>query len=318
MWDSAEIGFTAYFFKKEKLWTLMPTTIICGHREFHEPEVATSASASTDDTFFDDAPAVLSGTGKKAKYCTFSATYRPAGGVTDAEIDIIRKKLRGAKHYLITEKTGEARHCHWCWETKVPKVTANAKAPFYIALKEQASPETKMSVAFKVRIWYNLDFLQEYMEKPDDHVTISQDLPSPLVFNFPPPDDKRAVREFEDPWFTTQMNLFLADHEADVKRYLETKQYGSFHVRDAATVGLTLKETVAYWLTQRMYSRAISVIHDPRVLKNKVKALHHCIFRHLFGDDKNAMWALTCATNRGIYPYYYWPHWRPTEFEKPR
>jgi hypothetical protein len=232
------------------------------------------------DQFFDEEE-----TSTVAKYETFWGTYRPYGGVTDAELKILERlfaKERAVK--AVTEKEGSERHVHWCWVSAQPKKVGNAKAPYYLALKKQWHPQTKAKVALKVKIWYSYDPIKNYMCKDSTYTDIVDTMLEQHAVEklFPAPDDRRACRAKADPWYEKQRDDFLDQWEEEECP--------------------TLRD-VNRWFYCRMCDLQIHVIHDPRIYKQKVIALYHLLWYFFYKDEPARISVAAEAAMNGNFPF---------------
>lgn len=125
-----------------------------------------------------------------SKVKTFAITFRPLNGVDDNDVDKINAWIvkRSLYYHVITEKTGSERHVHaaMIFHTEVTRsqVTIQMKRLF----PNLSTDEHKVFMK-GIRVMYNEDFIKAYMDKSDDTVVISSNLPEAgtIEHYFPPP-----------------------------------------------------------------------------------------------------------------------------------
>lgn len=123
------------------------------------------------------------------KYKTFAITFRPRDGVTNDQIAKMEKWLRrhAEYHHLITEKEDLERHIHCGFVKKNESTVSNMRALMKGLFKGISAEESRVLSA-GVKIMYNEDWLSSYLNKGDDTVVISTNLPEAghLESYFPP------------------------------------------------------------------------------------------------------------------------------------
>jgi len=124
-----------------------------------------------------------------SKFSTFALTIRPTEGVSDDDIKSTMGFLRRTAEYyhVVTEKLGSQRHIHAavCFKTPVSKGEVATKL---IRLFKEYSPQEKAVLRKGIKIMYNMDFINNYLDKDDDTVVIASNLPEAghLESYFPP------------------------------------------------------------------------------------------------------------------------------------
>ena len=112
------------------------------------------------------------------KYKTFAFTLRPRDGVTDKQIEqiCVYSRKNCEYYHVITEKTDDERHVHAAWVMKEPKARSNVATCLIRMFKELADDEKRV-MQNGLKIMYNEDWLRKYMDKDDDTVVVTTNLP---------------------------------------------------------------------------------------------------------------------------------------------
>lgn len=130
------------------------------------------------------------------KFVTFAFTVRPRDGVTDDHIQSFVKYIKSkcTYYYIITEKKDDERHIHAATVFKKP-VTRSNVCTCIVRIFSDLSPEERKVLQQGVRVMYNSDFMNKYMEKDDDTVVIERNLPESGCIEsfFPPPLKKKTT-----------------------------------------------------------------------------------------------------------------------------
>lgn len=109
---------------------------------------------------------------------TFALTIRPKDGVTDQDIQKTMKWCRkhALYYHVVTEKTGSQRHIHaGVFLHKEKK--KNDVCIMLCGLFKDLTPEEKTVLRHGVKIMYNWDFIEKYLDKDDDTEVIGTHLP---------------------------------------------------------------------------------------------------------------------------------------------
>lgn len=109
---------------------------------------------------------------------TFALTVRPLDGITDKQISTMAKWLKKSCDYyhLVTEKTGSARHLHTGFILRESRTRSNVLSKILNLHKDLTATE-KSVLRSGLRIMYNWDFVNSYLDKDDDTVVIESCLP---------------------------------------------------------------------------------------------------------------------------------------------
>jgi len=175
---------------------------------------------------------------EQCKFKTFALTVRPRDGISDQQVSILTAfiKKRTDHHHVVTEKLGSERHVHAALYLK----TAITKSNFATLLTRLCKntldfDETELSVVRKgIKILYNNDFVENYLDKDDDTVVISTDLPesSHLESWYPPkPVTKSKTQkhsayywELEKLWYELQSPT-VEVHTLNARHFLYRLMY---------------------------------------------------------------------------------------------
>lgn len=142
---------------------------------------------------------------------TFAITLRPRDGVTDDDITLFSAWMR--KHceyyYLITEKLVEDRHIHAALFLKTPSTQSNLCTTL-LRLMKHLDPEEKAVFRKGIKVMYNADFLNSYMQKGDDTVVINECLPEAATLNsyYPPALPRKKGPSAVDPFYANLERLW--------------------------------------------------------------------------------------------------------------
>lgn len=112
------------------------------------------------------------------KVRSFAVTIRPAGGITDEQIDRFVKfvKKHCEYYFIVTEKDDVSRHIHSGLFLKKSSTSSNLCTQL-LRLYKDFSHEEKAVMRGGVKFMYNGDFITNYMDKDDDTVVIERCLP---------------------------------------------------------------------------------------------------------------------------------------------
>lgn len=167
------------------------------------------------------------------KFSTYALTIRPRDGIDDGQIAVVTAfiKKRSDYYHIITEKTGHERHLHAACFFKM-SVTKSNLATLLVRLAKNTLrlTEEEIPVLRKgIKILYNNDFIEKYMDKNDDTVVIASELPPAghMESFFPPkpapPETRKKEKHsayywnLEELWYkhvtpTTEVNTINARH----------------------------------------------------------------------------------------------------------
>ena len=121
-------------------------------------------------------------------YSSYAITVRPQDGVTDQQILKVSKWIKKNSDYyhVVTEKSGSSRHIHAGFFLKSPKPRSNVLQMLMQLFKDLSNPE-KAVLRKGLRIMYNWDFVDQYLDKDDDTVVIDSSLPEHRLETYFPP-----------------------------------------------------------------------------------------------------------------------------------
>lgn len=190
-----------------------------------------------------------------SRYSSFAITFRPRDGVTEEHITKFMKYVRRTckYYYVVTEKVEEARHIHAGLFLNSPK-TKGAVVIDMKRIDPTLDDDEKRNINRGVRIQYNFDFIQNYLDKDDDTVLVSKNLPEVqrLDAYWPPREEQRLAQAKK------AVDSYYANLEA------------LWHIHAPVATDIT-KDSVADFLFNMMYSaRKIRVMRDDRTIKSTV------------------------------------------------
>ena len=195
-----------------------------------------------------------------SKISTFALTFRPRNGVSDIQILQLEQFIlkRSQWWHLITEKLNDERHVHAGFVTKAPMTRSNLCQCLTQLFPELSDDERRL--LFKgVKVMYNKDFIENYLNKDDDTVVISTNLPEAgsLESYFPPKPKAPANRRLAYHALMEQYEVLWRQHRAlhvelntmNVRDFLHDMQYNE------RLIGLLPEKTFVQhskWLTRWM------------------------------------------------------------------
>jgi len=131
------------------------------------------------------------------EFRTYALTVRPRDGITDEQISTTCRWIKKNSEYyhVVTEKTGSSRHLHAGFILKNPRPRSNILQRI-LQLFPDLSPEERTVLRGGLKIMYNWDFINSYLDKGDDTVLIERCLPESghLESFFPPMPDPTVPR----------------------------------------------------------------------------------------------------------------------------
>lgn len=113
------------------------------------------------------------------KCSTFALTIRPRNGVTDSMISTIVNwiKSRCLYYLIVTEKLDSARHVHAGIVLKKEVTRSNLCMSLSRLLNDSLDHEERRVFLSGIKIMYNDDWINNYLNKDDDTVIIESSLP---------------------------------------------------------------------------------------------------------------------------------------------
>lgn len=111
-------------------------------------------------------------------YRSYAITVRPRDGITDDQVALVSKWVKKNCEYyrLITEKTGSERHIHAGLILREARPRSNILQRLLQLFKE-LTPSEKNVLRSGLKIMYNWDFVNSYLDKDDDTVVVLENLP---------------------------------------------------------------------------------------------------------------------------------------------
>lgn len=187
-----------------------------------------------------------------SKYTSYAITFRPRNGVTDAHITKFMKYVRRTcqYYYVVTEKCDDARHLHAGIFLSIPKSKSNIATDLK-RIDPTLDDDEKRNIGRGIRIQYNFDFIQNYLDKDDDTVLVAKNLPEVARLDtfWPPPEEQRLAQS----------------KKAVDKYYANLEALWYIHTPVALEVN---KDNCCDFLFNLMYNlRLIRVIKDDKTIK---------------------------------------------------
>lgn len=151
---------------------------------------------------------------------TFALTIRPYGGITDEQIELVRKYVvRKCDYYsLITEKEDDQRHLHAGLFLKKSASRSNV-CNEVLRLFKDLTPAEKSVLRDGIKVMYNADFVNNYLTKGDNTVVIARSLPEVKTmenyFAAVPPKKKKGPASV-DPFYANLEKLWY-EHKRPVE-----------------------------------------------------------------------------------------------------
>lgn len=143
---------------------------------------------------------------------TYAVTFRPKDGVSDSQIALFSTyvKRKCDYYYIVTEKELDERHIHAGLIYKKAVSRSNVTIELNRLFKN-LSVEEKKVFTNGIKVMYNRDFIDKYMNKGDGTVIIEKNLPEKgLESYFPPPlvsrteshalNHHRTMKQYETLW----------------------------------------------------------------------------------------------------------------------
>lgn len=112
------------------------------------------------------------------KFSTYALTFRPKDGVDDDQVQKLTAWIskRCVYYHIVTEKTGSARHLHAGLFLRTPITRSNIGVLLSRLFADLPSNEKRVWLN-GIKIMYNEDFIDKYLDKDDDTVVIASCLP---------------------------------------------------------------------------------------------------------------------------------------------
>lgn len=176
-------------------------------------------------------------------YQSFSVTFRPRSGVTDLQISKFMKYVRRRCEYyhVVTEKTGMDRHIHAALFMKKACTKGNVAIDM-CRLDPDLDSDEKAVARRGVKIQYNRDWVQVYLDKDDETEVVSSNMPewSFLESYWPPAlDQKKAMAEKAVDKYYAKLEVLWLEHRGpgieickeSVRDFLTDMMYSARKIR---------------------------------------------------------------------------------------
>lgn len=129
---------------------------------------------------------------------TYAVTLRPLDGISDSQVSTMAKwiKKNSSYYHVVTEKTGSSRHLHAGFVLKEARPRSNVLQRLMQLFKD-LTPSEKSVFRSGLKIMFNWDFVNSYLDKDDDTVVVESHLPEEghIESFFPPkPVPSEAAR----------------------------------------------------------------------------------------------------------------------------
>lgn len=203
----------------------------------------------------------------KSEYKSYGLTVRPRDGATGAHDTILVSFLRkyGEYWYCVSEKVDDERHLHAGVFLKKATTRSNVTIMLKRAFKDLEDDEKRV-LARGVRIMYDMNFIEEYMNKDEDIEIISDNMAEPAYLEgyWPPAKDQdRAKAQSATDKYYAKLECLWYEHQSP---------------------GVEVRyENVCAFLSRMMNKeRLIRVISDDKKLKSTAQALA----RYIRKDDR--------------------------------
>lgn len=168
---------------------------------------------------------------------TYALTIRPLNGIDDDQITMVTRYIKRQSEYyhVVTEKTGVSRHLHAGLILKTPKSRSNFVTDV-LRMFKNLSPSEKSVLRSGIKIMYNFDFINVYLNKDDDTVVLESCLPEAghIESFFPPkPLPKSQAREKKCSLYYHELEALWFKHVApgtelntiEARRFLSKMMY---------------------------------------------------------------------------------------------
>lgn len=214
---------------------------------------------------------------------TFAFTLRPRNGVSDNDIQKMEKFIKNKCEYwhLITEKEDDSRHIHAALILDKP-MTRSDVSIYLKRMFKHLDPDEQKVMLQGLKVMYNVDFINHYLDKDDHTVVISTNLPEQgyLESYFTPkplPSQQRKrlayhsmMEELEALWYEHQ-STHVDVNTANVRDFLYDMQYNK------RVIGLMDDKKcnqVSRWLTRWMNKAERCLLELPPFEKEEGPGFH--------------------------------------------
>lgn len=211
-----------------------------------------------------------------ATYKTFAITIRPRDGATEDHDSIITTWLRKKceYYYLVSEKLDADRHLHCGVFLKSPMTRSNFSNTVSRLFSSYLDTDEMRVFKRGVRIMYNFDFIQNYLDKDDDTEVILANLPEQgRLESFWPPSEEQAKARAS---------------AATDKHYAKLELLWNTHVPPGVEC---TPANCRNFLFDMMYSkRLIKVVRDDKTIIQTAKHLHRYVTKMSVSNVEIAPW----------------------------
>ena len=148
-------------------------------------------------------------------YKTYAITVRPRTGITDVQVqrlsDWVKKQCE--YYHVVTEKNDDERHLHAGLFLKKEKERKNVISMLLNQMKE-LDGEERTVLRKGVKVMYNMDFIDNYLDKDDDTKVIVSNLPDQYL-GFP--EKAEDLNRKADPYYAKLEKLWYEHQNTGVE-----------------------------------------------------------------------------------------------------
>jgi len=148
-------------------------------------------------------------------YKTYAITVRPRAGITDDQVDRLSTWIRKQCEYyhVVTEKKDEQRHLHAALFLKTSKERKNVISMLLNQMKD-LDGEERTVLRKGVKLMYNMDYIDNYLDKDDETVKVISNLPDKYL-GFPEKED--SLDRKADPYYAKLEKLWYEHQHTGVE-----------------------------------------------------------------------------------------------------
>lgn len=198
-----------------------------------------------------------------SKFSTYAITLRPINGVTDIELEGFQKLVkRICSHYhVVTEKTGHERHIHAALYLKRECTRSNVSMIITRHCKKFSYDDSERKVALQgVKIMYNHDWLEKYLDKDDSTEVICSDLGPRESLIAMYPEKPREKAKPKASLYYHHLEELWKEHEGDPDDF-------------------SIQDVHGFMFRMMYHDRLINVTRDDRTLTNVTKNLYRFLLK---------------------------------------
>lgn len=209
-------------------------------------------------------------------YRSYAFTFRPRDGVKGEHDDVLVKWIRKncEYYYLVSEKLDAERHLHCGVFLKRAKTRSNFSQDMARLFAKYIDDDERRVLKRGVRIMYNYDFIQNYLDKDDDTDVLLSNLP-----------ERQRLDAYWPPSAEQEKAQAMA---ATDKYYAKLELLWNTHISPGVEC---TRETCRDFLFDMMYAkRLIRVLRDDKAIVSVAKNLHRYVTKMSRSDVDVAPW----------------------------